>query len=149
MRRRPPRSTRTDTLFPYTTLFRSAPCSLDRVPRDLPTPYRSGCHVISARKWRGRVLTKHADQRRQADGMDRCMQEVSDVRGNRFRSAQFVRRSEVAKQRCKLFVYSKRLDWVTQKIGKKGIHFVRSQLINLAKDHILAQLLHKFRSSIQ
>src|SRR3546814_1896065 len=81
--------------------------------------------------------------------MDRCMQEVSDVRGNRFRSAQFVRRSEVAKQRCKLFVYSKRLDWVTQKIGKKGIHFVRSQLINLAKDHILAQLLHKFRSSIQ
>src|SRR3546814_1441142 len=27
MIRRPPRSTRTDTLFPYTTLFRSAPCS--------------------------------------------------------------------------------------------------------------------------
>src|SRR3546814_7770120 len=26
MRRRPPRSTRTDTLFPYTTLFRSDPC---------------------------------------------------------------------------------------------------------------------------
>src|SRR3546814_9762295 len=29
MKRRPPRSTRTDTLFPYTTLFRS-----DRDPRD-------------------------------------------------------------------------------------------------------------------
>src|SRR3546814_1250937 len=31
MRRRPPRSTRTDTLFPYTTLFRSPddPCRLD------------------------------------------------------------------------------------------------------------------------
>src|SRR3546814_13682471 len=29
MIRRPPRSTRTDTLFPYTTLFRSA---LDRLP---------------------------------------------------------------------------------------------------------------------
>src|SRR3546814_7402112 len=27
MIRRPPRSTRTDTLFPYTTLFRSAPLS--------------------------------------------------------------------------------------------------------------------------
>src|SRR3546814_7504466 len=27
MIRRPPRSTRTDTLFPYTTLFRSPPCS--------------------------------------------------------------------------------------------------------------------------
>src|SRR3546814_13075939 len=30
MRRRPPRSTRTDTLFPYTTLFRSA--SVFRAP---------------------------------------------------------------------------------------------------------------------
>src|SRR3546814_15605716 len=28
MIRRPPRSTRTDTLFPYTTLFRSAACIL-------------------------------------------------------------------------------------------------------------------------
>src|SRR3546814_18926283 len=28
MIRRPPRSTRTDTLFPYTTLFRSPPCLL-------------------------------------------------------------------------------------------------------------------------
>src|SRR3546814_1460322 len=31
MRRRPPRSTRTDTLFPYTTLFRSR-----RLPHQLP-----------------------------------------------------------------------------------------------------------------
>src|SRR3546814_11616119 len=29
MIRRPPRSTRTDTLFPYTTLFRSAPHRVD------------------------------------------------------------------------------------------------------------------------
>src|SRR3546814_16161915 len=29
MLRRPPRSTRTDTLFPYTTLFRSDCCALD------------------------------------------------------------------------------------------------------------------------
>src|SRR3546814_3954828 len=29
MRRRPPRSTLTDTLFPYTTLFRSQPLHLD------------------------------------------------------------------------------------------------------------------------
>src|SRR3546814_10084037 len=41
MIRRPPRSTRTDTLFPYTTLFRSCPSSaspvaashLDQIPR--------------------------------------------------------------------------------------------------------------------
>src|SRR3546814_11048189 len=30
MIRRPPRSTRTDTLFPYTTLFRSRPCDTAR-----------------------------------------------------------------------------------------------------------------------
>src|SRR3546814_4905077 len=35
MIRRPPRSTRTDTLFPYTTLFRSA-------PRRRPHPHRHG-----------------------------------------------------------------------------------------------------------
>src|SRR3546814_10321639 len=34
MMRRPPRSTRTDTLCPYTTLFRSAPVG----PRDRPLP---------------------------------------------------------------------------------------------------------------
>src|SRR3546814_3742054 len=31
MIRRPPRSTRTDTLFPYTTLFRSNPCLAGQV----------------------------------------------------------------------------------------------------------------------
>src|SRR3546814_19137115 len=37
MIRRPPRSTRTDTLFPYTTLFRSAPQFRHGLqPRDLP-----------------------------------------------------------------------------------------------------------------
>src|SRR3546814_5252473 len=38
MIRRPPRSTRTDTLFPYTTLFRShpAPDALPRLLRDVP-----------------------------------------------------------------------------------------------------------------
>src|SRR3546814_10488671 len=36
MRRRPPRSTRTVTLFPYTTLFRSASGSPDRLAGYLP-----------------------------------------------------------------------------------------------------------------
>src|SRR3546814_15433692 len=44
MIRRPPRATRTDTLFPYTTLFRS---SLAEIPADLlpplpPDPYTGG-----------------------------------------------------------------------------------------------------------
>src|SRR3546814_16076694 len=41
MIRRPPRSTRTDTLFPYTTLFRSiieAPVTVQGVPRDVAIP---------------------------------------------------------------------------------------------------------------
>src|SRR3546814_18189264 len=33
MIRRPPRSTRTDTLFPYTTLFRSKPEEIDELDR--------------------------------------------------------------------------------------------------------------------
>src|SRR3546814_20980512 len=33
MIRRPPRSTRTDPLFPYTTLFRSTRAALDRIER--------------------------------------------------------------------------------------------------------------------
>src|SRR3546814_5052104 len=40
MIRRPPRSTRTDTLFPYTTLFRSNACCL--FPEDSRGPCRSG-----------------------------------------------------------------------------------------------------------
>src|SRR3546814_7361361 len=36
MIRRPPRSTRTDTLFPYTTLFRSGAAGTEREGRDDP-----------------------------------------------------------------------------------------------------------------
>src|SRR3546814_5383958 len=39
MIRRPPRSTRTDTLFPYTTLFRSAPGDLHGEP---PADHQAG-----------------------------------------------------------------------------------------------------------
>src|SRR3546814_8148107 len=41
MIRRPPRSTRTDTLFPYTTLFRSRICTLQghHRPRRKPRPH--------------------------------------------------------------------------------------------------------------
>src|SRR3546814_10815734 len=43
MLRRPPRPTRTDTLFPYTTLFRSA--RTDVRVRDLPQPRLRGKRV--------------------------------------------------------------------------------------------------------
>src|SRR3546814_8278614 len=47
MIRRPPRSTRTDTLFPYTTLFRSPPqppvCGAGAVAGEGCLPNRPGC----------------------------------------------------------------------------------------------------------
>src|SRR3546814_12441706 len=48
MIRRPPRSTRTDTLFPYTTLFRSglAPGAVGHLPLELAA---GGVDVVAAR----------------------------------------------------------------------------------------------------
>src|SRR3546814_9293061 len=52
MIRRPPRSTRTDTLFPYTTLFRS---ELSRYGRTVWTPVRSSHRSPQNPKARGRA----------------------------------------------------------------------------------------------
>src|SRR3546814_8235782 len=62
MIRRPPRSTRTDTLFPYTTLFRSDyPSICFRIRRFVETqawaadpPTRVRRFVTSVRAWEGR-----------------------------------------------------------------------------------------------
>src|SRR3546814_2053878 len=55
MIRRPPRSTRTDTLFPYTTLFRSHP-----VPRRQPGRRRGG-EQWPGRRWpHGRAQLQRA-----------------------------------------------------------------------------------------
>src|SRR3546814_18109265 len=40
MMRRPPRSTRTDTLFPYTTLFRSSDARIAQHPSDMAVALR-------------------------------------------------------------------------------------------------------------
>src|SRR3546814_5743880 len=52
---RPPRSTRTDTLFPYTTLFRS-PCRVAGTCRALAGGYRTGgghCPGTGRAQWAG------------------------------------------------------------------------------------------------
>src|SRR3546814_11444730 len=51
MIRRPPRSTRTDTLFPYTTLFRSGrePGGADQDECDQPVEFRLPCRGDRAR----------------------------------------------------------------------------------------------------
>src|SRR3546814_3302450 len=58
MIRRPPRSTRTDTLFPYTTLFRSARLPRVRSACPLPRRQRPVCRALPARDdtaWRCRA----------------------------------------------------------------------------------------------
>src|SRR3546814_2234960 len=52
MLRRPPRSTRTDPLFPYTTLFRS----LFVGPRSHPSPHRDGAGVVGRHRAHQRTL---------------------------------------------------------------------------------------------
>src|SRR3546814_4206154 len=49
MIRRPPRSTRTDTLFPYTTLFRSYKVELERLAKATPEQVKA-----AANKWLSR-----------------------------------------------------------------------------------------------
>src|SRR3546814_13010417 len=67
MRRRPPRSTRTDTLFPYTTLFRSPQRSLgaidtllrasyDLQPQPVATDYLAAATGLSLRQRRRGLL---------------------------------------------------------------------------------------------
>src|SRR3546814_7856731 len=58
MRRRPPRSTRTDTLSPYTSLFRS----YDRAARDADPPVEQRLHpvVVPAGQRKGRIRHFHS-----------------------------------------------------------------------------------------
>src|SRR3546814_8322802 len=65
MIRRPPRSTRTDTLFPYTTLFRSR----GRYARDASGAYRGRCDGHRAQAWGPRRGNQRA---RPADAVDRA-----------------------------------------------------------------------------
>src|SRR3546814_4503250 len=54
MIRRPPRSTRTDTLFPYTTLFRSVPCrhTEPRHPHAGPVPPTTSDCLVHEASWK-------------------------------------------------------------------------------------------------
>src|SRR3546814_3832828 len=66
MIRRPPRSTRTDTLFPYTTLFRSV------LRHGCPNPTSGGAHApafAASRRCR-QADTAHRGSRRPARGLD-------------------------------------------------------------------------------
>src|SRR3546814_2081074 len=65
MIRRPPRSTRTDTLFPYTTLFRSSPHGRTRPPRQDRAPAASAFRRTRQRSPRPRAAAgQHPRSRR-------------------------------------------------------------------------------------
>src|SRR3546814_19236199 len=67
MIRRPPRSTRTDTLFPYTTLFRSA---ARRVRRHRPRAFQPGNRSDRIDRRRGEPTRGPRSSARQAQGVD-------------------------------------------------------------------------------
>src|SRR3546814_2028980 len=65
MIRRPPRSTRTDTLFPYTTLYRSSPCTSSRTRRGnrAATRYATACAARPAARRRRRPRSHRRPRR--------------------------------------------------------------------------------------
>src|SRR3546814_2909248 len=76
MIRRPPRSTRTDTLFPYTTLFRS---------RRHGTDLRHGRkHILGARKSSIKERKARPDHHEDEDGGNHHPRSITLVRHRRF-----------------------------------------------------------------
>src|SRR3546814_3588937 len=76
MIRRPPRSTRTDTRFPYTTLFRSRPAvAADSAP-DLCQPARDQPRSVGSARPQGK--TRHPARLRGAAG-DRSEEHTSEL----------------------------------------------------------------------
>src|SRR3546814_16617730 len=63
MIRRPPRSTRTDTLFPYTTLFRSQSAAPRRIAETNARPFDPGLARYMERRPRRRADRRHPHDR--------------------------------------------------------------------------------------
>src|SRR3546814_3242582 len=68
MIRRPPRSTRTDTLFPYTTLFRS--CVAEERHAQDRRSYGSDAHPHRIRRPDGQASYRHAEEGEARDHPD-------------------------------------------------------------------------------
>src|SRR3546814_12475574 len=105
MRRRPPRSTRTDTLFPYTTLFRSPQVDGEPVPTLHPTRLNESIAVawlriemqrnrlVRARKVAKRwlELVKRSGATRSAVTFALLLAEIEVLQGNRLEAGRAVR----------------------------------------------------------
>src|SRR3546814_4668323 len=64
MIRRPPRSTRTDTLFPYTTLFRSHRAELERIEKLRADAQRQEEERVRQQKEKDEKLEREREQER-------------------------------------------------------------------------------------
>src|SRR3546814_13503162 len=71
MIRRPPRSTRTDTLFPYTTLFRSRPRAGTCQERKISSPGMAACGFARRRGPRNDVRGQGGNRDGRRDGPGR------------------------------------------------------------------------------
>src|SRR3546814_11523656 len=109
MIRRPPRSTRTDTLFPYTTLFRSPyfPKPLGLALRELEAAARLGLAVLLA-------LDRAAVAGKEARRLDRCAQRRL-VAGQCLADA-VLDRAGLARKRSE-----------ERRVGKEGVRTCRSR----------------------
>src|SRR3546814_20611060 len=83
MIRRPPRSTRTDTLFPYTTLFRSLNEKVEIVHPENPT-IRGVSHIL----WTGKPTRPEADARNAVFYADKAIDRSPCGTGTSARMAQ-------------------------------------------------------------
>src|SRR3546814_11380969 len=86
MIRRPPRSTRTDTLFPYTTLFRSPPCYRYEEIQSHAVRHRGDQLAVLTRELETRGSCRHdggtVDIRRKEYECQRLVSRVSESRGS-------------------------------------------------------------------
>src|SRR3546814_2322996 len=80
MRRRPPRSTRNDTLFPYTTLFRSStcPCSAS-TERTSSGPNARSMPTTRSREQRQRKNTGAGSNNRTSSSANRSEEHTSEL----------------------------------------------------------------------
>src|SRR3546814_2218956 len=102
MIRRPPRSTRTDTLFPYTTLFRSVPgCARPVAPRRWRVEARTGRLAVTVDRFAIMTPDEARAECRRLDALLNAPEVADFVKGVQLEAAHQVERWGAAHDRHK------------------------------------------------